>query len=185
MHGGSVSVRSGGLNQGSTFRVELPLAVSVAIRPTVAPAFVAGNCGRVLIIEDNLDGLRTLVELLDLNGHTVLGVPDGPAALRVAGEWQPDLVLLDLGLPLMNGYEVASRLRSDVGLTDTRIVALTGWGTEQDRARTAAAGFHAHLTKPVAPERLLQLIDDLLRPRQAEPHSLTSPTVIGLDAGRP
>jgi len=184
MHGGSVSVRSGGLNQGSTFRVELPLAVSVATRPTVAQAVAAGNCGRVLIVEDNPDGLRTLMELLESNGHAVLGVPDGPAALRVAGEWQPDLALLDLGLPSMDGYEVAARLRSDLGLTDTRIVALTGWGTEQDRARTTAAGFDAHLTKPVAPERLLQLIDDLLRPRQADPHSLTSPTVVELDAGR-
>ena len=184
MHGGRVSVRSAGLNQGSTFRVELPLAVSVATRPTVAQAVAAGNCGRVLIVEDNPDGLRTLMELLESNGHAVLGVPDGPAALRVAGEWQPDLALLDLGLPSMDGYEVAARLRSDLGLTDTRIVALTGWGTEQDRARTTAAGFDAHLTKPVAPERLLQLIDDLLRPRQADPHSLTSPTVVELDAGR-
>lgn len=184
MHDGRVTVRSGGLNQGSTFRIELPLAVSLATRQTVTQAAAAGNCGRVLIVEDNLDGLRTLMELLQSNGHTVLGVPDGPAALRVAGEWQPDLALLDLGLPLMDGYEVAARLRSDLGLKDTRIVALTGWGTEQDRAKTTAAGFHAHLTKPVAPERLLQLIDDLLRPRDADPHSRTSPTVVGLDAGR-
>jgi PAS domain S-box-containing protein len=184
MHDGRVTVRSGGLNQGSTFRIELPLAVSVATRQPVTQAAAAGNCGRVLIVEDNLDGLRTLMELLQSNGHTVLGVPDGPAALRVAGEWQPDLALLDLGLPLMNGYEVAARLRGDLGLKDTRIVALTGWGTEQDRAKTTAAGFHAHLTKPVAPERLLQLIDDLLRPRDADPHSRTSPTVVGLDAGR-
>lgn len=184
MHDGRVTVRSGGLNQGSTFRIELPLAVSLATRQTVTQAAAAGNCGRVLIVEDNLDGLRTLMELLQSRGHTVLGVPDGPAALRVAGEWQPDLALLDLGLPLMDGYEVAARLRSDLGLKDTRIVALTGWGTEQDRAKTTAAGFHAHLTKPVAPERLLQLIDDLLRPRDADPHSRTSPTVVGLDAGR-
>ena len=167
MHGGRVTVRSGGLNQGSTFRIELPLAVSVATRPTATQAVAGGNRGRVLIVEDNLDGLRTLVELIESNGHTVLGVSDGPAALRVAGPWQPDLALLDLGLPSMDGYEVAARLRSDLGLKDTRIVALTGWGAEQDRARTSAAGFHAHLTKPVAPERLLQLIDDLLRPRDA------------------
>lgn len=184
MHDGRVTVRSGGLNQGSTFRIELPLAVSLATRQTVTQAAAAGSRGRVLIVEDNLDGLRTLMELLQSNGHTVLGVPDGPAALRVAGEWQPDLALLDLGLPLMDGYEVAARLRSDLGLKDTRIVALTGWGTEQDRAKTTAAGFHAHLTKPVAPERLLQLIDDLLRPRDADPHSRTSPAVIALDAGR-
>ncbi|MGJ7486999.1 ATP-binding protein [Variovorax sp. LT2P21] len=164
MHGGTVGVRSAGLNQGSTFRIELPVAVAIATAPeTVMQSTAAASCGRVLIVEDNPDGLRTLVELIEANGHAVLGVSDGPAALRVAGEWRPDLALLDLGLPLMDGYEVAARLRDELGLKDTPIVALTGWGTEQDRARTTAAGFNAHLTKPVTPETLLHVIDDLLR----------------------
>lgn len=163
MHAGRVSVRSGGLNQGSIFRVELPIAVAVATPQKATQQTMAAISGRVLIVEDNPDGLRTLVELMESNGHAVLGVADGPAALRAAGEWQPDLALLDLGLPLMDGYEVAARLRSDVGLKDLRIVALTGWGTEQDRAKTTAAGFNAHLTKPVMPEKLLHLVDDLLR----------------------
>ena len=163
MHAGTVGVRSAGLNQGSTFRIELPIAVAVASVPAVPRPAAATNSGRVLIVEDNPDGLRTLIDLIEANGHAVLGVADGPAALRVAGAWTPDLALLDLGLPLMDGYELAARLRSDLGLENTRIVALTGWGTEQDRARTTAAGFDAHLTKPVMPETLLALIGDLLR----------------------
>ncbi|MGJ7523882.1 ATP-binding protein [Variovorax sp. LT1P1] len=173
MHGGRVSVRSGGLNQGSTFRVELPTAVSAAHPTNETRAAAAGNHGRVLIVEDNLDGLRTLVELIESNGHAVLGFPDGPAALRAAAEWQPDLALLDLGLPTMDGYEVATRLRSDAGLNDIRIVALTGWGSEQDRARTTAAGFSAHLTKPIMPAKLLQVIDDLLEGPGSGPTSTT------------
>lgn len=184
MHGGRVSVRSGGLNQGSTFRIELPIAVAVASPQAVAQPAATGSLGRVLIVEDNPDGLRTLWELIESNGHDVRGVADGPAALRVAGEWQPDLVLLDLGLPLMDGYEVAARLRSDLGLKDARIVALTGWGTEQDRAKTTAAGFSAHLTKPVVPGRLLQLIDDLLSARRSGAHSSAGRTFVGSDAGR-
>jgi PAS domain S-box-containing protein len=163
MHAGTVGVRSAGLDQGSTFRIELPLAVAVTRAPAVPRPTAATNGGRVLIVEDNPDGLRTLIDLIEANGHAVLGVADGPAALRVAGAWKPDLALLDLGLPRMDGYELAARLRSDLGLAHTRIVALTGWGTEQDRARTTAAGFNAHLTKPVMPETLLDLINDLLR----------------------
>jgi PAS domain S-box-containing protein len=167
MHGGRVSVRSDGIDQGSTFRIELPLAVTVVSPPETAHVATRSSSGRVLIVEDNPDGLRTLVELIESNGHTALGFADGPAALRVAKGWQPDLALLDLGLPLMDGYEIAARLRDDLGLKDTRLVALTGWGTEQDRAKTTAAGFDAHLTKPVKPERLLDLIDDLLMPCRA------------------
>lgn len=92
----------------------------------------------------------------------VAGAASGAEALRIAGRSNPHLVLLDLGLPSMDGYEVAARLRGDLGLVNTRIVALTGWGTEQDKARTTAAGFDAHLTKPVSPERLLCAIDEWL-----------------------
>lgn len=178
MHGGTVGARSAGLNAGSTFRIELPLAalvVPVARTETQAAteATSATHCGRILVVEDNRDGLRTLVELVEANGHAVVGVADGPEALRVASEWNPDLVLLDLGLPLMDGYEVATRLRRDLGLVKTRIVALTGWGAEQDKARTRAAGFDAHLTKPIAPERLLRVIAEYVRPG-AEPADIAA-----------
>lgn len=160
MHGGTIGVRSAGLNEGATFRIELPRAAP-AIAPEARPAPVAGsgNAGRVLVVEDNPDGLRMLVELIEASGHAVRGAADGAQALRIVAAWRPDLVLLDLGLPSMDGHEVAARLRGECGLADTPIVALTGWGTRQDKARTAAAGFADHLTKPVTAERLLQVVD--------------------------
>ncbi|MET0542832.1 MAG: ATP-binding protein [Variovorax sp.] len=165
MHDGTVRVSSAGLNRGSTFRIELPLAAAVAPPAPSGPAPVtsAVTNGRVLVVEDNVDGLRTLVELIEASGHSVRGAADGEAALRVAADWKPDLVLLDLGLPRMDGHEVATRLRSELGLTDAKIVALTGWGTEQDRARSRAAGFDAHLTKPIVAEQLVEFINDVMR----------------------
>lgn len=161
MHGGAVGVDSAGLHQGSTFWVELPLAA----RPpegAVAQAAAVGDAdqakGRILVVEDNVDGLAALVELIAADGHEVRGAPDGAQALRTAAQWTPDIVLLDLGLPGMDGYAVAARLRQDLGLARARIVALTGWGTQRDREKTAAAGFDAHLTKPVAPDALLALL---------------------------
>jgi PAS domain S-box-containing protein len=160
MHGGTVSVHSAGLNTGSCFRIALPLKQAEA-RRTVSPAAdIETSHGRVLVVEDNLDGRLALVELIEASGHTVVGAADGHEALRIAEQWKPDVVLLDLGLPLMDGYEVAARLRNNLGLATTRLVALTGWGAQRDRERTAAAGFDAHLIKPVPPERLLRLLGE-------------------------
>ena len=176
MHGGAVGVHSAGLHQGSTFWVELPLAA----RPAAAAAAPAVQAtarprGRILVVEDNVDGLAALVELIEAEGHEVHGAPDGDHALQTAAQWPPDIVLLDLGLPRMDGYEVAARLRQDLGLDRARIVALTGWGTQRDRERTAAAGFDAHLTKPVAPDALLALLDRWLAqqpPSGSRPHAV-------------
>ncbi|GKT25643.1 ATP-binding protein [Acidovorax sp. SUPP3334] len=173
MHGGTVGVESAGIGQGSTFRLELPLAAAAAEAAPDAPApapvapgaTAAENLGRVLVVEDNPDGLLTLVELVKMEGHAVMGAASGPEALRIASDWKPDLVLLDLGMPSMDGYEVAARLRGDPATAGTRIVALSGWGTRQDRARTAAAGFDAHLTKPVEPQDLLDRIAEWMSPQ--------------------
>ncbi len=156
MHGGSVRMASDGLDEGSTFTLELPLARAVPPRAEVferAPALPA-TAPRVLVVEDNPDGLDMLVSLLQTLGHRVSWAADGPQALRQAAAFRPQLVLLDLGLPGMDGYEVARRLRADPELAGTAIVALTGWGAESDRRRTAEAGFDAHLTKPVEPDAL-------------------------------
>lgn len=104
---------------------------------------------RVLVVEDNRDGLETLLTLLDLLGHEAAGAADGAQAVEVAQRFQPDVVLLDLGLPVMDGFQVARRLRADPRLQRAFIAAVTGWGAEGDRRRTAEAGFDAHLTKPV------------------------------------
>ncbi|RCW72811.1 hybrid sensor histidine kinase/response regulator [Pseudorhodoferax soli] len=173
MHGGAVGVRSAGLHQGSTFWIELPL--TAAPQAAAAAEGARGNAqpkGRVLVVEDNVDGLAALVELIETEGHAVRGAPDGPSALQTAAQWRPDIVLLDLGLPQMDGYEVAARMRQDLGLAQARIVALTGWGTRRDREKTAAAGFDAHLTKPVAPDDLLELLGRWLTPEPSAASAL-------------
>jgi len=152
MHGGSVRVHSDGLDEGTRFTVRLPL-VPVA-RPHGGPesahaARTASGRRRVLVVEDNADGLDTLLALLDMLGYEAQGAADGGRALEVARRFQPDIVLLDLGLPVMDGIEVARRLRADPQLQGAFIAALTGWGAESDRRRTAEAGFDAHVTKPV------------------------------------
>jgi PAS domain S-box-containing protein len=159
MHGGSVVVRSEGVDRGSTFRIELPLVAPPSAPEAQHRSMPDAHRGRVLVVEDNVDGLSTLLELIGGEGHAVQGAADGPEALKIASEWTPDVVLLDLGLPSMNGYEVAKRLRGDLGLHGTRIVALTGWGTQRDREATSAAGFNGHLAKPVDPDQLLHLLE--------------------------
>lgn len=118
----------------------------------LAPAAAAHShspARRVLVVEDNPDGLETLIALLEMLGHEVAGAADGGQALRVAAEFSPDVILLDLGLPVMDGFDVARRLRQEERFRTVFIAALTGWGAEGDRKRTAEAGFDAHLTKPV------------------------------------
>ena len=112
---------------------------------------------RVLVVDDNADSAETMAEMLKLWGHEVQTAHDGPAALEAARAQQPDAVLLDLGLPLMDGYETARRLRQE-GLGGKLLVAVTGFGTAEDRRRSAEAGFDTHLTKPVSPEALRQVL---------------------------
>jgi CheY-like chemotaxis protein len=127
------------------------------------PAPDAGAiCRRVLVVDDNLDSAETMAEMLKLWGHDVRTAYDGPGALEAARAHQPDAVLLDLGLPLMDGYETARRLRQE-GLAGKLLIAVTGFGGAEDRRRAAEAGFDTHLTKPVSPEALREL---LLRGRE-------------------
>ncbi|HZY18379.1 MAG TPA: ATP-binding protein [Ramlibacter sp.] len=150
MHGGSVRVASDGLDEGTRFTVELPLAAQPARQPQPGGATEsAAGTRRVLVVEDNRDGLETLLALLDMLGYEVAGAGDGREALEQARRFRPDVVLLDLGLPIMDGFEVARALRQDPQHRHVFIAALTGWGAEADRRRTAEAGFDAHLTKPV------------------------------------
>ncbi len=166
-HGGTVTLHSAGLDQGSTFTVSLPLArrdvLPVDPSPAAAGSHPSGR-GRVLIVDDNADGLEALLELLRMTGFDARGAEDGPQALEVASSWQPHLVLLDLGLPVMDGYEVAARLRANPALAGMRVVALTGWGAQRDKERTGAAGFDGHLTKPVDPDHLMDSLARWLAP---------------------
>ena len=157
LHGGSVAASSEGRGHGSCFSVRLPLAgaASAPARPTPAaqPAAVVA-ARRVLLVDDNADAAEALAVALTLDGHTVAVAHDGPQALALAPLFRPELVLLDIGLPGLNGYEVARRLRAMPGGDRLQLVAITGWGQAEDRQRARAAGFDLHLTKPVDQERL-------------------------------
>jgi signal transduction histidine kinase len=148
LHGGTAAAASGGLGQGSEFTVTLPLAAD-APRPASAPrAEQARRQPRhILIVEDSADNRETLQELLQQQGHRVDVAVDGPDAMEAAARSRPEVALIDIGLPGMDGYEVARRLRADLG-SDILLIALTGYGLPEDRARSAEAGFDSHLTKP-------------------------------------
>jgi signal transduction histidine kinase/ActR/RegA family two-component response regulator len=160
MHGGIVEAHSEGLGHGSEFLVHLPRQVSSPQKVLVSPhGRAAGSKAvRVLVVDDNQDSAETLALLLTLEGHSVATAFDGATALAEAARFQPQLVLLDIGMPGMNGYEVARELRAREATKSTVIVALTGYGQPEDRARAAEAGFTDHLTKPIIAEKLLALV---------------------------
>ena len=162
LHGGSIMAESEGLGLGSRFTLRLPLARSAPgqiYAGDLGPAGMSvGDALRVLVVDDNVDGAESLSMMLELLGHQVHRVHDGASAITEATEWVPDVALLDIGLPDLTGYEVARRLRAEPRLGGLLLVAVTGWGSEDDQRRSAEAGIDHHLTKPVdarALERLL------------------------------
>jgi signal transduction histidine kinase/DNA-binding response OmpR family regulator len=171
LHGGTVTAHSAGLGRGSEFVGRLPalaLEERAAVAPVVGPATVAAAMGRkILVVEDNEDVAETLTELLEHLGHVVRVAHNGPAALQIPDTFIPDLALLDIGLPVMDGYELARRVRERHELRDVVLVALSGYGQETDRERSRQAGFVAHLVKPVDPDHLKQVIDDLTAAAQS------------------
>ena len=150
MHGGSIMATSAGEGKGSAFVVRLPLSrgAEAGVAPTAAMPTVR-EMQRILIVDDNRDAANTLGGLLQMIGADVRVVYDGPAALEVLRAFRPSVVMLDLGMPGMDGYEVAQRIRAQPDLSGTTLIALTGWGEASDRRRTQEAGFRHHLVKPV------------------------------------
>jgi two-component system, OmpR family, response regulator len=116
---------------------------------------------RLLVVDDNKDAAESMSMLLEMWGHDVAYACDGPSALETAEQWQPQAVFLDIGLPGMDGYEVAERLRELPNAKDAVLIAITGYGQEDDRVRSRRAGIDHHLVKPVAPDALRSLIDSL------------------------
>ena len=188
LHGGTVDASSEGVGRGSTFTVRLPLAVdqhAAAALPVPTPAAVttpftapapaatpapppaaqdeADTGLRVLVVDDNIDAADTLGALLDMNGHATRVANDGYQAIEMAMVFQPQVVFLDIGLPGMNGYEVARKLRQIPGMDRAFLVALTGWGTREDRERSSEAGFDHHLTKPADMNAVETLLSNLAR----------------------
>jgi len=163
MHGGSVSAKSEGLGHGSTFTVRLPDARISPIpnEPEQSPAIARSqpNGHRVLIVDDNEDGAEMLAQLLERLGYRTATAHDGPNALRIAAEFSPQIALLDIGLPIMDGYELAKRIREQ--WADVKLVAITGYGQESDRERAHRTGFQSHLTKPVNVEVLTKLLETM------------------------
>jgi PAS domain S-box-containing protein len=165
-HGGNVDAYSSGQGQGSEFVVRLPaLPQSTAVGASMAPDSAAAGPKRwrVLVVDDNADSADTMAMLLRIWGHEVDVASDGDSALASAAQHHPNVVLLDIGLPGMTGYEVAQRLREIPGMGDAVLVAMTGYGQEEDRRRSREAGFARHLVKPVAPDALQKVFADLER----------------------
>jgi two-component system CheB/CheR fusion protein len=163
LHGGAIEAHSDGVGRGSTFTVHLPLAARDAASPDAGRAPATAPPRRILVVEDNVDAAETLRDLLRLSGHTVEIAHDGPAGIAGAAAFRPDLVLCDVGLPGMNGYEVARTIRATASGRTTTLVALTGYGSEDDRRRAFEAGFDGHLVKPVSAEQLQSVLLDLPR----------------------
>lgn len=163
LHGGTIEAQSAGRNHGSEFIIRLPAApqpqatAPAAAMPALSKPLV-GNGRRILVVDDNEDAAELLAASLDAMGHRVRVAHDGPSALKIIDEFAPDIALLDIGLPVMDGYELARRLRERIGGRRTRLVAITGYGQAADRQRSEGAGFTAHLVKPVDIERLQTLL---------------------------
>ncbi|WP_386070815.1 response regulator [Tahibacter sp. UC22_41] len=173
MHGGSVRALSDGLGHGSCFEIRLPLSAAMtsaspipgttaATEIPVAPTPPAGR--RILIVDDNRDAANMLAQLLGMSGHEVRAVYDPELALQTLVEFAPDLAFLDVGMPKLNGLELASMIRADPHGAHVVLVALTGWGQEDDRRRSRAAGFDHHLVKPADPVEIERIC------REAVPH---------------
>jgi PAS domain S-box-containing protein len=163
MHGGTVRASSPGIGQGSEFVVRLPIvteaAIQVPLSPTTEPAVTPL---RILIVDDNHDSADMLATLLKFSGHETHTAHDGMAAVEAAIKLDPDVILLDIGLPQLNGYEAAHRIREqNSGRGRPVLVALTGWGQDEDRRRSEEAGFDAHVVKPVDHGRLHKLLAEL------------------------
>jgi len=157
LHGGTIEARSGGRGQGTTVTVRLPLTDEVATPRAELPPRSAQKPRRVLVVDDNCDARDMLRTILELDGHHVQDAADGAHAVRLAVEWTPDVAIIDIGLPEIDGYEVALRIRKRVGAA-VRLIALTGYGDPEARDLAMKAGFDEHLVKPVDPDRLADLI---------------------------
>ena len=130
--------------------------------PAPKPEPVAKRTARVLVVDDNADLARGLARLLEIHGHQVQIAHDGPTGLETAKAWHPEFVLLDIGLPVMDGYQVAALLRHDPDTRGTVIIAISGYGQEEDRNRSREAGFDHHLVKPISSGELLKVLGDPL-----------------------
>ncbi|APV51938.1 hypothetical protein BWI17_21055 [Betaproteobacteria bacterium GR16-43] len=157
LHGGNVLAESEGLGRGSTFTLSMP-ALSAQLRAVPATALepVRSETMRILVVDDNVDAAQTLAMVLELSGHVVKTAHDGIEAIHRAREMRPEVIVLDIGLPGASGYDVARAIRAEPTLAGVRLIAVTGYGRDEDRRRCMDAGFDLHLVKPLEPSVLLE-----------------------------
>jgi CheY-like chemotaxis protein len=164
LHGGAIEARSAGVGQGSELIVRLPLLQGAAPVEDIAPSRPATRIAgqRILVVDDNVDAAESLGALLRCLGAEVVTVHDGPSALEALRAEKPSAAVLDIGMPGMDGYEVAKRARATPDGADLTLIALTGWGNDEDRRRSREAGIDHHLVKPVD----LHVLEELLAARR-------------------
>jgi CheY-like chemotaxis protein len=163
LHGGTVRASSAGPGRGSEFTIRLPTTGAAGAARDQKPGGREEPLhARILIAEDNQDAAEMLATLLTGRGCEVSAVHDGQSAVREAERVRPDVLLLDIGLPLLDGYDACRQIRRQAWSAGLKIIALTGWGQEEDRRRATMAGFDRHLVKPVDPERLVAVLRDVL-----------------------
>jgi CheY-like chemotaxis protein len=166
LHGGDVGVTSGGPGQGSCFTVRLPAlagaTADIPVQTAQVRDSVGAGAGRILIVDDNKDAADTLADLLRLDGYEVRCANEAEAAMAALDSYRPQLALLDIGLPGQDGYALARRMRGDPRVAQAKLVALTGYGREVDRARALQADFDEHLVKPVSADKLLALVQAMI-----------------------
>jgi CheY-like chemotaxis protein len=172
MHGGSVAAHSDGPGRGSEFVVRLPIpiaqrALEARPAPDEKPMDAPARC-RVLVVDDNNDAATSLSMLLSMLGYETRAAGDGAAGLEATAAFRPDIVLLDIGMPKLNGCEVARHLRARPGDKDVVLIAVTGWGQAEDKQRILEAGFDYHLVKPVDPTALAKLLASVVRTRECQ-----------------
>lgn len=168
LHGGTIAVESEGSGLGSTFTLCIPAEAGMVPSGNVELGqneVVSGVQLRILVVDDNIDSAESLAMMLTLDGHQVRTSHEGTDAILVAKEFLPDVVFLDIGLPDMSGYEVARTLREEISLENTLLVAITGWGSDEDKRQGREAGFNEHLTKPVDSSHVEQILASLVRQR--------------------
>ena len=169
MHGGTVEAHSGGLGHGSEFLVRLPLQAEMYAAPQVDEPAVDEQTAparrRILVVDDNVDSAESLAMLLKIMGHDVELAFYGLEAVEKAGQFSPEVVLLDIGLPILNGFEAAREIRRQPWGSNMLLIALTGWGQEEDRRNSREAGFDCHMVKPVDHMALIKQLDELKEPK--------------------
>ncbi|HEX6791800.1 MAG TPA: ATP-binding protein, partial [Candidatus Krumholzibacteria bacterium] len=180
MHGGRIMATSGGPGLGSTFEVRLPIApeVEASVRAIGVKDDLPTSRFRLLVVDDNRDSVDSLSTLLRLMGNDVHMAYDGVEAVHAAHTLRPDVVLLDVGLPLRNGYDAARLIRTEPWGNSMVLIALTGWGQEEDRRKSREAGFDHHLVKPVDPKVLMTLVSDLFHKQRRGLPARIEPSVV-------